>query len=176
MKKNILFLMLLLFCINLKIFAEEKPRVAFIILEEDINEEPTTITETKLKSLFNSKGFNIVESVFKEILPDEDLLDDEEKVKSLVKNLSAEIVVIGKVSVTEEESESYGLKSYLANISVTAFKTDNAEILGSFKNQATVYNEDAGAGSSDALEKVSSEFAGEFVNQVLEKWTSKVSK
>ncbi len=169
MKKNILFFLIFLFCLNLLVFAESKPKIAFIILEENIDKRSTNITETRLKIIFQDKGFNVVESVFKEIQIDEDLIDDYKKIESLIKNLNAEMVVIGKAVVEEIESEANNPISYSASISATVFATENIKVLGSSKVQAVSYNDDAVAGGLEALEKASSELAENLVNQILQK-------
>ncbi|MDD5774111.1 MAG: hypothetical protein PHX78_11665 [bacterium] len=173
MKKNALFIVILLFCLSLSVFAEGKPKIAIIILEENVDKKSTTVTETKLKGVFEKKGFNVVESVFKEVLSAKNYPSDDEKIKALIKNLNAEIVVIGRAVVIKAGDKNNKV-IYSADISVNAFKTDDMQVLGASKNQAVSTNADPLAGGPEALEKASSELAENLANQVLKKWASKI--
>lgn len=179
MKKNILMFLAVLFCINMPVFAEGKTKIAFIILEENLDGKSTTVAESNLKRIFSKKGFIVVESVFKDVKIDEFLIDDDliaegivdenGKIKSLVKNLEAEMVVIGKAVVEEIGSETNNIISYSASITATMFATANMKVLGSSKARIVSYGVDAEVGCLDALERASAELAENLANQILRK-------
>lgn len=136
---------------------KNKPRILFMISEENTGGK---ITENKLKGIFHQKGFNVVEGG---------------DAQSIGEESQAEVVIRGKAIVTEAGVKRGNVGSYSANITATAFRMDNEEILASAKTNAVSRHIDAVTGGSEALERAASELAEELINQVIQKWNSEVS-
>lgn len=179
MKKNVLMAMALLIILHTPAIAQEKTKIAIIILEEFTDKKSSAFTESFLKKELDKKGFIVVESVFNDIQIDEFLIDDamveeglihdDKKIKSLVNNLKAEMVIIGKSVVKETEAEGGNPVTYRASISATIFKTENMEVLGSSKAQITSFSDNLEEGGMEALEKASSDLAASLINQIHKK-------
>jgi len=176
----------------------EKPRVLFMIAEQNIGAEyifwwrwwgdvkaigqqfDMAATETALKEEFINKGFNIVDisSVTGKIELSKgyrvvDLSDA--GARELGRKLGAEVVIKGKAIAKEgPRTSGSSVGSYLADISASAIRVDNGQVLGASRGHGVSRHISEVTGGTEALEKAARELAGKMIDQITTKWTSEV--
>jgi len=137
-------------------------------------------TETALKEEFINKGFNIVDisSVTGKIELSKgyrvvDLSDA--GARELGRKLGAEVVIKGKAIAKEgPRTSGSSVGSYLADISASAIRVDNGQVLGASRGHGVSRHISEVTGGTEALEKAARELAGKMIDQITTKWTSEV--
>lgn len=179
-----------------------KPRVLFMIAEQNIGQEyliywwgwwgkgaaefkgqsvDMAASETALKEEFLSKGFNVVDISsatgkfeISNAYRIADLTDD--GAREFGKKLNAEVVIKGK-SLAKEGPRTPGstVGSYLADITVSAIRVDNGQVLASAKGHGVVRHVAQHTGGNEALERAGRDAAAKLVDQIVAKWTGETS-
>lgn len=176
----------------------EKPRVLFMIAEQNIGQEyyvfwwygrneykgqsfEMAASETALKEEFLAKGFNVVDSSVATGRIDvsnayriADLTDS--GAISIGKQLGAEVVVKGK-AIAKEGPRAGGsnVGTYLADITVSALRVDNGGVLASTRGHGVSRNISQVTGGTEALERAAREASEKMVEQITKKWTVETS-
>ena len=176
----------------------QKPRVLFMIAEQNIGQEfymfwwhgksefkgqhyDMAASETALKEEFLNKGFNVVDSSVatgkievSNAYRIADLTDT--GAISIGRQLGAEVIVKGK-ALAKEGPRNTGSKvgSYIADITASALRVDNGAVLGSARGHGVSRNISEVTGGTEALEKAAREMAGKMVDQIVAKWSGEVS-
>jgi hypothetical protein len=176
----------------------QKPRVLFMIAEQNIGQEfyvfwwygksefkgqhfDMAASETALKEEFLNKGFNVVDSSVatgkievSNAYRIADLTDS--GAISIGRQLGAEVIVKGK-ALAKEGPRNTGSKvgSYIADITASALRVDNGAVLGSARGHGVSRNISEVTGGTEALEKAAREMAGKMVDQIVAKWSGEVS-
>lgn len=176
----------------------EKPRVLFMIAEQNIGQEfyvywwygksefrgqsyDMAASETALKEEFLAKGFNVVDSSaatgkieVSNAYRIADLTDS--GAVSIGKQLGAEVVVKGKsFAKAGPRIPGSNVGSYVADITATALRVDNGSVIGSARGHGVSRNISEVTGGTEALERAAKEAAGKMVDQITAKWTAETS-
>lgn len=179
-----------------------KPRVLFMIAEQNIGQEillywwswwgkggaefkgqmvDMAVSETALKEEFLNKGFNVVDISsatgkfeISNAYRIADLTND--GAREFGKKLNAEVVIKGK-SLAKEGPRSAGssVGSYLADITVSAIRVDNGQVLASARGQGVARHVAQHTGGNEALERAARDVAAKLVDQIVAKWTGETS-
>jgi len=176
----------------------QKPRVLFMIAEQNIGQEfymfwwhgksefkgqhyDMAASETALKEEFLNKGFNVVDS---SVATGKIEVSNAYKIADLTdagaisvgKQLGAEVIVKGK-ALAKEGPRNTGSKvgSYIADITASALRVDNGAVLGSARGHGVSRNISEVTGGTEALEKAAREASGKIIDQIIAKWSGEVS-
>lgn len=179
-----------------------KPRVLFMIAEQNIGQEillywwswwgkggaefkgqmvDMAVSETALKEEFLNKGFNVVDISsatgkfeISNAYRIADLTND--GAREFGKKLNAEVVIKGK-SLAKEGPRTAGssVGSYLADITVSAIRVDNGQVLASARGQGVARHVAQHTGGNEALERAARDVAAKLVDQIVAKWTGETS-
>jgi len=179
----------------------EKPRVLFMIAEQNIGQEyyifwwswwhsgksefkgqqfDMSASETALKEEFINKGFNIVDiSAIKgkfEISNAYRIADlTDNGAKEIGKKLGAEVVIKGKaLAKAGPRTPGSSVGSYLADITASAIRVDNGAVLASGRGHGVSRHISEVTGGTEALEKAAKEVSGKIIDQITAKWTQEV--
>lgn len=175
----------------------EKPRILFMIAEQNIGQEYYTFwwtgksefkaqhidmpaSETALKEEFINKGFNVVDiSVatgkieISNAYRIADLTDS--GAKEIGRKFGAEIVVKGKaLAKAGPRTQGSSVGSYIADITASAVRVDNGAVLASARGHGVSRNISEVTGGTEALEKAAKELSGKLIDQITAKWTQEV--
>lgn len=176
----------------------QKPRVLFMIAEQNIGQEfymfwwhgksefkgqhyDMAASETALKEEFLNKGFNVVDS---SVATGKIEVSNAYKIADLTdagaisvgRQLGAEVIVKGK-ALAKEGPRNTGSKvgSYIADITASALRVDNGAVLGSARGHGVSRNISEVTGGTEALEKAAREASGKIIDQIIAKWSGEVS-
>jgi hypothetical protein len=179
-----------------------KPRVLFMIAEQNIGQEmyvfwwswwgkggaefrgqtvDMAVSETALKEEFLNKGFNVVDISsatgkfeISNAYRIADLTND--GAREFGRKLNAEVVIKGK-SLAKEGPRTLGssVGSYLADITVSAVRVDNGQVLASARGQGVARHVAQHTGGNEALERAGRDVAAKLVDQIVAKWTGETS-
>ena len=176
----------------------QKPRVLFMIAEQNIGQEfyvfwwygksefkgqhyDMAASETALKEEFLNKGFNVVDSSVAtgkiEVSNAYRIADlTDAGAISVGRQLGAEVIVKGK-ALAKEGPRNTGSKvgSYIADITASALRVDNGAVLGSARGHGVSRNISEVTGGTEALEKAAREASGKIIDQIIAKWSGEVS-
>lgn len=179
----------------------EKPRVLFMIAEQNIGQEyyifwwhwwgggksefkgqqfDMAASETAMKEEFISKEFNIVDISVATGKIDisnayriADLTDT--GAKEIGRKLGAEIVIKGKaLAKAGPRTPGSSVGSYIADITVSAIRVDNGAVIGSARGHGVSRHISEVTGGTEALEKAAREASGKIIEQITAKWTKEV--
>lgn len=176
----------------------QKPRVLFMIAEQNIGQEfymfwwhgksefkgqhyDMAASETALKEEFLNKGFNVVDS---SVATGKIEVSNAYKIADLTdagaisvgRQLGAEVIVKGK-ALAKEGPRNTGSKvgSFIADITASALRVDNGAVLGSARGHGVSRNISEVTGGTEALEKAAREASGKIIDQIIAKWSGEVS-
>ncbi|MBI3583369.1 MAG: flagellar assembly protein T N-terminal domain-containing protein [Nitrospinae bacterium] len=176
----------------------QKPRVLFMIAEQNIGQEfymfwwhgksefkgqhyDMAASETALKEEFLNKGFNVVDSSVAtgkiEVSNAYRIADlTDAGAISVGRQMGAEVIVKGK-ALAKEGPRNTGSKvgSYIADITTSALRVDNGAVLGSARGHGVSRNISEVTGGTEALEKAAREASGKIIDQIVAKWSGEVS-
>lgn len=179
-----------------------KPRVLFMIAEQNIGEEIAifwwswwgrggsefkgqtvnmAVSETTLKEEFLNKGFNVVDISsatgkfeVSNAYRIADLTND--GAREFGKKLNAEVVIRGKALAKEgPRTAGSSVGSYLADITVSAIRVDNGQVLASARGNAAARHITQHVGGNQALENAARSVADKLIEQITSKWTAESS-
>lgn len=173
----------------------EKPRVLFMIAEQNIGQKyfvfwwhgkseysgevtDMSAAEMALKEAFIGKGFNVVD-----ISGSQDSIEisnayrvadlTNDAARKIGKNLNAEIIVKGKVIAKEgPKNEGSAISVYIADITAQAIRVDTGNVLGAGKGHGVSRNISDVTGGTDAISKAATEMADKLMEQILAKWST----
>lgn len=170
-----------------------KPRVLFMIAEQNIGREfysfwwwgnaeyhgqtmDLSAAETQLKDSFLGGGFEVVDISATtgkfEISNAYRIADLTDKgAREIANKVNAEIVVKGKALAKEgPRTPGSAVGTYLADITATAIRVDNGQVLGAGKGHGVSRNISEVTGGTEALDKASTELADHLMEQISAKW------
>lgn len=170
-----------------------KPRVLFMIAEQNIGHEyysfwwwgntefhgqtmDMSAAETQLKESFLGSGFEVVDisattGTF-EISNAYRIADLTDKgAREIARKVNAEIVVKGKALAKEgPRTPGSTVGSYLADVTATAIRVDNGQVLGAGKGHGVSRHVSDVTGGTEALSKAAIELADRLIEQISAKW------
>jgi hypothetical protein len=179
-----------------------KPRTLFMIAEQNIGQEiyvfwwswfvkggaafagqtvDMAVSETVLKEEFLNKGFNVVDISsatgkfeVSNAYRIADLTND--GAREFGRKLNAEIVIKGKALAKEgPRTAGSSVGSYLADITVSAIRVDNGQVLASTRDSAPARHVSQHVGGNQALQNAARKVADKLIEQITAKWTGEVS-
>ncbi|MBI5047480.1 MAG: hypothetical protein HZB54_00825 [Deltaproteobacteria bacterium] len=175
----------------------EKPRVLFMIAEQNIGQEyyvfwwygksefkgqhfDMAASETAMKEEFINKGFNIVDISVATGKIDisnayriADLTDT--GAKEIGRKLGAEVVIKGKsLAKAGPRTPGSSVGSYIADITASAIRVDNGAVLASARGHGVSRNISEVTGGTEALERAARELSGKMIDQITAKWSQEV--
>lgn len=179
-----------------------KPRTLFMIAEQNIGQEivlywwgwwgrggaafagqtvDMAVSETALKEEFLNKGFNVVDIAsatgkfeISNAYRIADLTND--GAREFGKKLNAELVIKGKALAKEgPRNPGSSVGSYLADITVSAIRVDNGQVLASARGEGVARHVVQHTGGNQALDKAARSVAEKLIDQITAKWTGETS-
>lgn len=179
-----------------------KPRTLFMIAEQNIGQEillywwgywgkggaafagqsvEMAVSETALKEEFANKGFNVIDISavtgkfeISNAYRIADLTDT--GAREIGRKMGAEIIVKGKALAKEgPRTAGSSVGSYLADITVSAVRVDNGQVLGSARGQGVARHVAQHVGGNNALEQAARNVADKLIDQITAKWTGETS-
>ncbi len=163
-----------------------KPRTLFMISEflsaadspQRERRGATGFSEAAMKEEFVAKEFNVVEGSAT-TAPQNATADSEQSdsaARESAKKLGAEIVIKGTARVTEGgRTAGSPVGTYSADISATAIRVDNGQLLASGRSQGTARHIARNNGESAALEQAGRKIASKLIEQILAKWVAETA-
>ncbi|MCC6545467.1 MAG: hypothetical protein IT392_13395 [Nitrospirae bacterium] len=170
-----------------------KPRVLFMIAEQNIGHEfysfwwwggleyhgqtmDMSAAETQLKESFLGNGFEVVDisaTTGKLDISNTYRIADltDKGAIEIAQKVNAEIVVKGKAIAKEgpgTPGSSVGV--YIADITATAIRVDNGQVLGAARGHGVSRNISDVTGGTEALGKAATELANHLMEQINAKW------
>jgi hypothetical protein len=163
--------------------AVERPRILFMVSQQDIGENRSKawwegtaglgrlVTEATLQQHFIDNHFLVVDHALKEPVGNIPLEPSESQATAMGRDYDAEVVVLGRAVVKDGGPiEEFDLHSYRAEISVRAIQVDNGHVLASASAGAAAPHIEPVAGGNIALKKASEELANTLIPKIIEKW------
>jgi hypothetical protein len=179
-----------------------KPRTLFMIAEQNIGQEillywwsywgrggaafagqsvEMAVSETVMKEEFMNKGFNVIDISavtgkfeISNAYRVADLTDT--GAREIGRKMGAEIIIKGKALAKEgPRTAGSSVGSYLADITVSAIRVDNGQVLGSARDQGVARHVAQHVGGNNALEQAGRNVSGKLMDQILAKWTGETS-
>lgn len=176
-------------------FSEEKSSVMFMIAEQNIGQQfyifwwsifgkevdfraqdyDLSVAETILKEEFINAGFEVI-----------DIANASEKIKvskaykiadltkdsaiEMGKNVGADVVVKGKViAKAGPKAAGSNVGSYIADITVTAFKVGDGTVVGAGRGHGVARNISEVTGGTEAIDRASRNLAEKLIEQIDQK-------
>ncbi|MEW6544370.1 MAG: flagellar assembly protein T N-terminal domain-containing protein [Nitrospirota bacterium] len=179
-----------------------KPRTLFMIAEQNIGQEvyvfwwswfgsggaafagqtvDQAVSETALKEEFLNKGFNVVDISsatgkfqISNAYRVADLTND--GAREFGKKLNAELVIKGKALAKEgPRTPGSSVGSYLADITLSAIRVDNGQVVASARGNAAARHVAQHVGGNEALDKAARSVSDKLIEQILARWTGETS-
>lgn len=179
-----------------------KPRTLFMIAEQNIGQEmyffwwswfgrggqsfsgqtvDMAVSETVLKEEFLNKGFNVVDISavtgkfeISNAYRVADLTDT--GAREIGKKMGAEVIIKGKaLAKPGPKSPGSDVGSYLADITVSAVRVDNGQVLASARDSAPARHVSQNVGGNQAIENAARKVADRLIEQITAKWTGEMS-
>jgi hypothetical protein len=179
-----------------------KPRTLFMVAEQNIGQEillywwgwwgkggaafagqsvEMAVSETVMKEEFMNRGFNVIDISavtgkfeISNAYRIADLTDT--GAREIGRKMGAEIIVKGKALAKEgPRTAGSSVGSYLADITVSAVRVDNGQVLGSARDQGVARHVAQHVGGNNALEQAGRNVSGKLMDQILAKWTGETS-
>lgn len=179
-----------------------KPRTLFMIAEQNVGQEillywwgwwgrgggafagqsvEMAVSETVLKEEFLNRGFNVIDISavtgkfeISNAYRIADLTDT--GAREIGRKMGAEIIVKGKALAKEgPRTAGSSVGSYLADITLSAVRVDNGQVLASVRGNAAARHVAQHVGGNQAIENASRQVADKLVEQITAKWTAEMS-
>ena len=179
-----------------------KPRTLFMIAEQNIGQEillywwgywgkggaafagqsvEMAVSETVLKEEFLNRGFNVIDISavtgkfeISNAYRIADLTDT--GAREIGRKMGAEIIVKGKALAKEgPRTAGSAVGSYLADITLSAVRVDNGQVLASVRGNAAARHVAQHVGGNQAIENAARQVADRLVEQITAKWTAEMS-
>ena len=183
--------------------ALRKPRTLFMIAEQNIGQEillywwstwgarggaafagqsvDMAVSETVLKEEFLSRGFNVIDISavtgkfeISNAYRIADLTDT--GAREIGRKMGAEIIIKGKALAKEgPRTAGSSVGSYLADITLSAVRVDNGQVLASARNSAPARHISQHVGGNQAIENAARGIADKLAEQITAKWMAETS-
>jgi hypothetical protein len=180
-----------------------KPRTLFMVAEQNIGQEillywwgswgsrggaafagqsvEMAVSETVLKEEFLNRGFNVIDVSavtgkfeISNAYRIADLTDT--GAREIGRKMGAEIIVKGKALAKEgPRTAGSSVGSYLADITLSAVRVDNGQVLASVRGNAAARHVAQHVGGNQAIENAARQVADKLVEQITAKWTAEMS-
>jgi hypothetical protein len=179
-----------------------KPRTLFMVAEQNIGQEvllywwgwwgrggaafagqsvEMAVSETVLKEEFLNRGFNVIDISavtgkfeISNAYRIADLTDT--GAREIGRKMGAEIIVKGKALAKEgPRTAGSSVGSYLADITLSAVRVDNGQVLASVRGNAAARHVAQHVGGNQAIENAARQVADKLVEQITAKWTAEMS-
>ncbi|HEV8539902.1 MAG TPA: flagellar assembly protein T N-terminal domain-containing protein, partial [Nitrospiraceae bacterium] len=179
-----------------------KPRILFMIAEQNIGQEillywwgwwgkggaafagqsvDMAVSETVLKEEFLAKGFNVIDISavtgkfeISNAYRIADLTDT--GAREIGRKMGAEVIVKGKALAKEgPRMAGSSVGSYLADITVTAVRVDNGQVLASARDSAPARHVSQHVGGNQAIENAAKKVSDKLIEQITAKWMGETS-
>jgi len=179
-----------------------KPRVLFMLAEQNIGQEillywwgwwgkggaafagqsvDMAVSETALKEEFLNKGFNVIDISavtgkfeISNAYRIADLTDT--GAREIGRKMGAEVIVKGKALAKEgPRTPGSSVGSYLADITVSAIRVDNGQVLASAKGNGVARHVAQHTGGNEAIDRAARSVADKLIEQITAKWTAESS-
>lgn len=179
-----------------------KPRTLFMIAEQNVGQEvllywwswwgrggaafagqsvEMAVSETVLKEEFLNRGFNVIDISavtgkfeISNAYRIADLTDT--GAREIGRKMGAEIIIKGKALAKEgPRTAGSAVGSYLADITLTAIRVDNGQVLASVRGNAAARHVAQHVGGNQAIENAARQVADKLVEQITAKWTAEMS-
>jgi hypothetical protein len=180
-----------------------KPRTLFMIAEQNIGQEillywwgswgsrggaafagqsvEMAVSETVLKEEFLNRGFNVIDISavtgkfeISNAYRIADLTDT--GAREIGRKMGAEIIIKGKALAKEgPRTAGSSVGSYLADITLSAVRVDNGQVLASARNSAPARHISQHVGGNQAIENAARGIADKLIEQITAKWTAETS-
>jgi len=175
-----------MFAIGLLLARKHKPRVMFLIAEQNIGQEhykywwghyasetDLSVSETVLVEKFREKGFNVVDYATKaeniRISKEYRMVNlNDDAVMSLGNQYDAEVVIVGKALAKYVGNVmNTSMKSCQANMTARAIRSDNGAFVASTSSYGAAVHIDEITAGTEALKKSASDLASKLIDQIL---------
>ncbi len=179
-----------------------KPRTLFMVAEQNVGQEillywwgywgkggaafagqsvEMAVSETVLKEEFLNRGFNVIDISavtgkfeISNAYRIADLTDT--GAREIGRKMGAEIIVKGKALAKEgPRTAGSSVGSYLADITLSAVRVDNGQVLASVRGNAAARHVAQHVGGNQAIENAARQVADKLVEQITAKWTAEMS-
>jgi hypothetical protein len=179
-----------------------KPRTLFMVAEQNIGQEillywwgwwgrggaafagqsvEMAVSETVLKEEFLNRGFNVIDISavtgkfeISNAYRIADLTDT--GAREIGRKMGAEIIIKGKALAKEgPRTAGSSVGSYLADITLSAVRVDNGQVLASVRGNAAARHVAQHVGGNQAIENAARQVADRLVEQITAKWTAEMS-
>jgi len=179
-----------------------KPRTLFMIAEQNVGQEVVlywwgwwgrggaafagqsvemAVSETVLKEEFLNRGFNVIDISavtgkfeISNAYRVADLTDA--GAREIGRKMGAEIIVKGKALAKEgPRTAGSSVGSYLADITLSAIRVDNGQVLASVRGNAAARHVAQHVGGNQAIENAARQVAEKLIEQITAKWTAEMS-
>lgn len=179
-----------------------KPRTLFMIAEQNVGQEillywwgwwgrggaafagqsvEMAVSETVLKEEFLNRGFNVIDISavtgkfeISNAYRIADLTDT--GAREIGRKMGAEIIIKGKALAKEgPRTAGSAVGSYLADITLSAIRVDNGQVLASVRGNAAARHVAQHVGGNQAIENAARQVADKLVEQITAKWTAEMS-
>jgi len=139
------------------------------------------VSETVLKEEFLNRGFNVIDISavtgkfeISNAYRIADLTDT--GAREIGRKMGAEIIIKGKALAKEgPRTAGSAVGSYLADITLSAVRVDNGQVLASARNSAPARHISQHVGGNQAIENAARGIADKLVEQITAKWTAETS-
>lgn len=179
-----------------------KPRILFMIAEQNIGQEillywwgwwgkggaafagqnvDMAVSETVLKQEFLAKGFNVIDISavtgkfeISNAYRIADLTDT--GAREIGRKMGAEVIVKGKALAKEgPRMAGSSVGSYLADITVSAIRVDNGQVLASARDSAPARHVSQHVGGNQAIENAAKKVSDKLIEQITTRWMGETS-
>ncbi len=180
-----------------------KPRTLFMIAEQNVGQEillywwgtwgarggaafagqsvEMAVSETVLKEEFLNRGFNVIDISavtgkfeISNAYRIADLTDT--GAREIGRKMGAEIIIKGKALAKEgPRTAGSSVGSYLADITLSAIRVDNGQVLASVRGNAAARHVAQHVGGNQAIENAARQVTDRLVEQITAKWTAEMS-
>jgi len=180
-----------------------KPRTLFMIAEQNVGQEillywwgswgsrggaafagqsvEMAVSETVLKEEFLNRGFNVIDI---SAVTGKFEISNAYRIADLTnagaqeigRKMGAEIIIKGKALAKEgPRTAGSSVGSYLADITLSAIRVDNGQVLASVRGNAAARHVAQHVGGNQAIENAARQVADKLVEQITAKWTAEMS-
>lgn len=163
-----------------------KPRILFMIEELHSGRDApqylpageTGAAEAAMKEEFINKEFNVVDraSLTNNLPANQTVGLSDATARETGRKLGAEIVVKSRAQVKEGPRTSGSpVGSYLADITATAIRVDNGQVLASGRGHGAARHVAQNSGESSALDQAGRDLSKKLIDQIIAKWIVETS-
>ncbi len=172
-----------LFALKLLQERKNKPRVMIMIEEHNIgqvnqwlNSINMSASETAITAKFQEKGFKIIDRRQAQKVAQANQVKlavqgDASAAAAIAAQTRAEVIIVGK-AISEDAGSIAGsaMKSIQGNVTLSAIKVDNAEVIATASAHSASPHISAMSGGTAAIKKASGKAAEQLITSIINKW------